>query len=137
MGRPKILVVEDNAADIELLRFALDRQGDYELQILEDGEEALRFIAEHRAGIHAPDPCVILLDVHLPKYDGLEILDALKQAPALNHIQVVVLSSASTPEAQAEIQSKGALYRTKPVTLKHFLELGAEIFALCKDPVFA
>jgi CheY-like chemotaxis protein len=129
--------VEDNAADIELLRFALDRQGDYELQVLEDGEEALRFIAEHRAGIHAPDPCVILLDVHLPRYDGLEILDALKQAPALLHIQVVVLSSSASPEAQAEIHNKGALYRAKPVTLKHFLELGSEIFALCKEPVLA
>ena len=137
MGRPKILVVEDNAADIELLRFALDRQGDYELQILEDGEEALRFIAEHRAGIHAPDPCVILLDVHLPKYDGLEILDALKRAPALLHIQVIVLSSTASPEARAEIQSQGALYRTKPVTLKHYLELGAEIFELCKERVLA
>ena len=137
MGRPKILVIEDNAADIELLRFALDRQGDYELQVLEDGEEALRFIDEHRAGIHAPDPCVILLDVHLPRYNGLEILDALKRAPALVHIQVFVLSSAATPETQAEIQNKGARYRSKPVTLKHFLELGAEIFAVCKNPVLA
>jgi len=137
VGRPKILVVEDNAADIELLRFALDRQGDYELQILEDGEEALRFIEEHRAGIHAPDPCVILLDVHLPKYDGLEILDALKRAPALVHIQVIMLSSSASPEAHAEIQSKGALYRTKPVTLKHYLELGVEIFEVCKEQVMA
>jgi two-component system, chemotaxis family, response regulator Rcp1 len=137
VGRPKILVIEDNAADIELLRFALDRQGEYELQVLEDGEEALRFIAEHRAGIHDPDPCVILLDVHLPRYDGLEILDALKKAPALQRIQVFVLSSAATREAQAAIQNKGALYRAKPLTLKHFLELGAEIFAVCKDPVLA
>ena len=137
MSRPKILVVEDNAADIELLRFALDRQGDYELKVLEDGEAALRFIAEHRAGLHPPEPCIILLDVHLPKYDGLEILDALKEAPALQHIQVIVLSSVASPEAEAEIRDKGAVFRTKPVTLKKFLELGAEIFALCKDTVAA
>ena len=135
MGRPKILVVEDNAADIELLRFALDRQGEYELQILRDGEEALQFIAEHRAGIHPPDPCVILLDVNLPKCDGLEVLDALKRTPVLDHIKVVVLSSFASPEARTEIQNKGALYRAKPITLKHFMELGAEIFALCKEPV--
>jgi len=58
-------------------------------------------------------------------------------APALVHIQVFVLSSAASPETQAEIQNKGARYRSKPVTLKHFLELGAEIFAVCKAPVLA
>lgn len=137
MSRPRILVVEDNPADIELLRFALDRQGEYTLQVLEDGEEALHFIAEHRAGLHPPDPCVILLDVHLPKYDGLEILDALKDAGTLRHIRVIVLSSVASPEAEAEIRGKGAIYRTKPVTLKKFLELGAEIFALCHEAVAA
>jgi len=137
MSRPRILVVEDNAADIELLRFALERQGDYVLEVLEDGEEALRFVAEHRDGLHPPDPCVILLDVHLPKYDGLEILDALKGAGTLRHIQVIVLSSIASPEEEAEIRSKGAIYRTKPVTLKKFLELGAEIFALCSESVAA
>jgi len=75
--------------------------------------------------------------VHLPKCNGLEILDALKCPPALVHIKVVVLSSSVSPETRAEIQNKGALYKTKPVTLKHFLELGAEIFALCKEPVLA
>ena len=135
MSRPKILVIEDNPADIELLRFALDRQGDFDLQVLEDGEEALRFIAEHPAGLHTPEPCVILLDIHLPKYDGLEILDALKAAPALEHIQVIVFSSVTSPEAEAEIIRKGALYRVKPVTLQNFMELGAEITALCKDVV--
>jgi CheY-like chemotaxis protein len=130
-------VVEDNAADIELLRFALDRQGDHVLEVLEDGEAALRFVAEHRAGLHPPDPCVILLDVHLPKYDGLEILDALKGARTLQHIQVIVMSSIASPEAEAAIRGKGAIYRTKPVTLKKFLELGAEIFALCKEALAA
>lgn len=137
MSLPKILIVEDNAADIELLRYALDRQGDYELQVLEDGEAALQFIEEHRAGKHTPDPCVILLDVHLPKYDGLHILDAIRLEPALLHIQVIVLSSSTSPEAQAEIYSKGALYRTKPVTLGNYLELGEEIFAVCKDVILA
>ena len=137
MSRPRILVVEDNAADIELLRFALERQGDYILEVLEDGEEALRFIAEHRDGLHPPDPCIILLDVHLPKYNGLEILDALKRARTLRHIQVIVLSSIASPQEEAQIRGMGAIYRAKPLTLKKFMELGAEIFALCKEAVAA
>ena len=135
MTRPKILIIEDNPADIELLRFALEQHGDCDLQVLEDGEEALRFIAERRAGLRIPEPCIILLDVHLPKYDGLAILDALKEAPALEHIQVIVLSSVASPEVEAEIIAKGALYRVKPVTLQNFMELGAEIFTLCKEGV--
>jgi two-component system response regulator len=136
VSRPKILIIEDNAADIELLRFALDRQGDYELKVLQDGEEALQFIAESRAGMHVPDPCVILVDIHLPKYDGLQILEALKSDPALLHVRVIVLSSSASPEVRAEIHSKGALYRAKPVTLADYLALGSEIFEVCKEVVY-
>ena len=139
MSRPRILVIEDNPADIELLRFALDRQGKpYDLDVLKDGEEALRFIEKHRAaGNASPDPCVILLDIHLPRHDGLTILTALKREPVLTHIQVFVLSSAASPEVKAEIRSQGALYRSKPMNLHQFMELGAEIFSVCREPVLA
>ena len=140
MSQPRILVIEDNVADIELLRFVLDRQEkEYDLDVLKDGEEVLRFIEKHRAGVSAssPDPCVILLDIHLPKHDGLEILNALKREPALTHIQVIILSSVASPEAMVGIRSQGALYRAKPVSLQQYMELGAEILELCREPVLA
>jgi CheY-like chemotaxis protein len=67
----KILVIEDNIADINLLRLALDQRGEkYELQVLNSGDDAIRFIQEQRTGLsEEPEkPCVILLDLHLPKY---------------------------------------------------------------------
>jgi CheY-like chemotaxis protein len=138
MSRPKFLVIEDNPADIELLRFALDKQGEpYDLDILMDGEQALQFIEEHRAGTRALDPCVILLDVHLPRFDGLQILKALKQAPALTHIRVIMLTSFASIEEEAQIASLGAVYRTKPAGLRQYMDLGEEIFEVCKTMVFA
>ena len=133
MPAARILVIEDNEGDIHLLRFALDQQGeDYELEILKDGEEALRFVHEHRTGIREPEPCVILLDLHLPRYDGIAILHAIREAPSLEHIQIVVLSGQADPLQRAEMTSLGAFYRTKPSTLPELSELAAEIFVICK-----
>jgi CheY-like chemotaxis protein len=133
MPPARILVIEDSEADIQMLRLALDQEEeDYELEILKDGEEALRFIHEHRTGARAPEPCVILLDVQLPRYDGMAVLRAIRMAPALEHIHVLVLSGLVNPRQAAEIASLSALYRRKPSTLNELSELAAEIFIICK-----
>lgn len=138
MSRPKILAIDDSSADIELLRLALDRQReDYELEVLQNGAEALHFISEHRAEMRSPDPCVIVLDIHLPMHDGMEVLKAVRREPALMHIQVVVLSSFLNTEKKAEVERIGGLYRTKPATLPGLLDLAAEILAICKQALAA
>jgi CheY-like chemotaxis protein len=130
----RIVVVEDNSADIGLLRMALNDQGEeYDLVVLNTGEEALRFVREHRTGIRGQEPCVIILDLHLPQYDGLEILQAVRQVPVLEHIKVIVLSGSASPDERREIDALGAVYREKPFVLQDFMVLGAEIFALCKN----
>jgi CheY-like chemotaxis protein len=88
-------------------------------------------VKEHRDGLHEDEPCVILLDLHLPRYDGITILKAIKQAPVLAHIHVMVLSGIATPQEQFKIATMGALYRQKPSNLEGYLDLGAEIFAVC------
>jgi CheY-like chemotaxis protein len=133
MQPARILVIEDNEGDIQLLRFALDQQKeDYELEILRDGEEALRFVHENRTGVREPEPCVILLDLHLPRYDGIAILQAIRETPPLEHIQIVVLSGQADPRQKAEMASHGAFYRRKPSTLSELSELAAEIFVICR-----
>jgi CheY-like chemotaxis protein len=133
MPTARILVIEDNEGDIQMLRFALDQQEeDYELEILRDGEAALQFVHENRTGVREPEPCVIVLDLHLPRYDGIAILHAIREAPSLEHIQVVVLSGQADPRQKTELSRLGAFYRAKPSTLSELSELAAEIFVICK-----
>src|SRR6266404_1552719 len=95
----RILIIEDNPGDVFLLRHALETiDENFELKVLADGEQALQFVREHRLGLHPPDPCVIVVDLHLPKHDGMAVLRALKCAPALEHIGVVVLSGLASAE---------------------------------------
>jgi CheY-like chemotaxis protein len=130
----RILVIEDNAFDIVLLRHALDQQQeDYELEILSDGEAALRFVHEHRTHLQVLEPCVILLDLYLPAYDGMAVLRAIREAPALEHIHVVVWTALANSDQEIEITSMGALCRKKSTFLKDLFELAAEIIAICKS----
>ncbi|MDP9055469.1 MAG: response regulator, partial [Acidobacteriota bacterium] len=73
MNPAKIVLVDDNIADVKLLRLALDGEGArYELQVLPTGDEALRFVRSNHSDTARPDPCVIVLDLNMPRYDGLE-----------------------------------------------------------------
>jgi CheY-like chemotaxis protein len=135
----KILVIEDSLGDVLLLRFALDHHKEnYKLEVLRDGEEAIRFVESQRAATVEPEPCVIVLDLNLPKYDGKSVLKALKRAPALAHIQVVALSGLASPSDQRDLEVLGCrLLRTKPMKLEHWIDLAAEIIAICREPVAA
>ena len=131
----RIVVIEDNAADVTLLRYALDQHGvAYELEVFKDGEQALRFVQQHRTGAREPHPCVIVLDLYLPRYDGLAVLKAIREAPALAHIRVVVVSSGTTAGEEQQMLELGVrLYRNKPANLEDLTELGREILSICKE----
>jgi chemotaxis family two-component system response regulator Rcp1 len=133
----KILVIEDNPADVFLLRFALNYHKEkYELELLRDGDEAIRFVDEQRRLSADPEPYVIVLDLNLPKDDGKAVLKAIKQEPVLAHIQVVALSSFASPTDAAEIQGLGArLYRAKPMKLDDWIVLAGKILAMCREPI--
>jgi CheY-like chemotaxis protein len=138
MSEIRILYIEDNPADIAILRYALDAQGEeYDLEVLKDGEEALRFVREKRAGKQVPKPCVILLDLHLPKYDGLEVLMAIVETPALRHIRVLMTSSQVRPSEADQIVALGAVYRKKPDSVEEYLQFAVEAIALCKESLSA
>jgi CheY-like chemotaxis protein len=130
----RIVLVDDNEIDVALFRFALDQhQEDYDLEVLSDGKAALEFVSEHRTGLREPTPCVILLDLYLPLFDGMAVLQAIRKAPALEHIRVIVLTGMASPRQQVEIAGMGALYRRKSSSLDEIIELAAEVLTLCKN----
>ena len=91
-----ILLVEDNPKDIELTLAALERCGlANDVVVARDGAEALDYL--HRRGRFASrntvDPAVVLLDLKLPKVDGLQVLEALKGSPQMRALPVVMLTS--------------------------------------------
>jgi CheY-like chemotaxis protein len=132
----KILVMEDNPADVHLLRMALDHHGEqYRLELLQDGEEALRFVHSQRTAPSAPEPCVIILDLHLPRHDGKAVLRAIKHEPSLCHVHVVALTSVPSPSDEREVRLLGVrLCKAKPMELDEWLALAAEILAICREP---
>ena len=136
MAKPSIVVIEDNSADIDLLRYALGQlETEYELEVLRDGAEALQFVEQHRRGIRTPDPCVIVLDLHLPRYDGLEVLHAIKRTPPIAHIHVVVLTGSASPREEGEIRGLNGICFQKPSELDAYLKLAADLMKICREGI--
>jgi len=131
----RILMIEDNPADVSLLRYALDQQDDiYSLDVLRDGAEAIEFIRSQRSHNSSIDPCVMTLDLHLPKHDGTAVLRAIAETPSLSNLRVVVLTNLASPQEEREALGFDIrLYRVKPAELDGWVSLAAEILAICKE----
>jgi DNA-binding response OmpR family regulator len=71
--------------------------------------------------------------MHLPRYDGMAILRAIREAPALEHIRVLIMSALATPQQEIEIASLGGTYRRKSSSLHDLVKLAEEIIAICKS----
>jgi len=81
-------------------------------------------------------PCVLALDLNLPRYDGLAVLKAIRREPALEHVRVIALTGGASPRVEAEVRSLGVrLYLAKPTDLNGFVKLAEDIIAICKEPV--
>jgi CheY-like chemotaxis protein len=132
MPRAKILIIEDNSSDIFLLRRALIAMGgeNFDLEIAVDGERALQMI-DGGNGHEDMRPCVILLDLHLPKHDGLEILRAIRRSAVMSEIQVIVTTNAASPKEADKLREMGVECRMKPKNLSEFEQLAADLIAIC------
>jgi CheY-like chemotaxis protein len=121
-----ILLVEDDLQDVELTVTALD---DYKLRnevvVTRDGVEALDFLYRRAAFAERPAglPVVILLDLKLPRIDGLEVLRQLKADESLRSVPVVVLTSSRESRDLEECYRLGVnAYVVKPVRFNEFIE---------------
>ncbi len=121
-----ILLVEDNPKHIELTLAALEQgQLANEVVIARDGAEALDFL--YRQGTYAGrttlDPAVVLLDLKLPKIDGLEVLAAVKSNPDLRHTPIVMLTSSREENDLVRSYELGVnAFVVKPVGFREFFE---------------
>ena len=123
----EILLVEDSAEDVELFRHAFERAGlSGRLHIVVDGAEALDFMCgsgRYAARNSAIWPKVILLDLKLPKVDGLEVLKRLKADPRTASIPIVVLSSSQEERDLAASYKLGVnSYVVKSMDFDQFAE---------------
>jgi len=134
----RILLVEDNPGDVLLLRLALSQhEPNYILETLRDGAEAIGFVNDHWH-TSEPEPCVIVLDWHLPKHDGSFVLQSIRQTPGMSHVRVVALTSLISPQDEAEILRLGVrLYRAKPTDLDGWHRLAGEILEICHEPLLS
>lgn len=124
-----VLLVEDDPGDVLMTREAFEHfKIRNVLHVVTDGEQALQFL--HRTGRYAdsPRPGLILLDLNLPRKDGLEVLAELKADPVLKVIPVVVLT---TSQAEEDILRSYRLhanaYVSKPVDFERFIEVIRQI----------
>lgn len=125
MLRP-ILLVEDNPYDLELSLTALHKTGlANEVIVARDGEEAYDYLFYKGAHAERPhgNPAVVLLDIKLPKIDGLELLGMIRKQPELRHLPVVLLTSSREEQDVLRGYQLGSnAYVVKPVAFPDFIK---------------
>jgi CheY-like chemotaxis protein len=136
-----ILLVEDNAKDLELTLVALERARlANEVVTARDGAEALDYL--RREGAYAGrvpgNPAVVLLDLKLPKVDGLQVLETIKCDPVLQTTPVVVLTSSGEEQDLLRSYRLGVnAYVVKPVAFQDFIRAVQELggfWAVLNEP---
>ena len=121
----EILLIEDNPGDVRLTLEALKESKIINnLQVVDDGIEALSYLKKEGIYKDKPRPDLIILDLNLPRKDGREVLGEIKSDPVLKQIPIVILT---TSEAEEDIIKSYELhancYITKPVNMEQFIKV--------------
>lgn len=121
-----ILLIEDNPKDLELTLLALEKSNlANEVVTLRDGAEALSYLfrRDMYADRSVGNPAVILLDLKLPKVDGIQVLEKIKANPDLQSIPVVMLTTSREEKDLVNSYKLGVnAYVVKPVAFKEFID---------------
>ena len=119
---PEVLLVDDNPADIDLMREVLGGcKHHYHVNAVHDGEEAISFL--HRRGKYSEAPCpdLVILDLNLPRKDGREVLKEMKSDSLFYKIPIVVFTTSQASSDISSCYSLGAnCYIQKPVDFDQF-----------------
>lgn len=124
MSSPKILLVDDNEGDILLAREAVEElQLDVELAVVKDGEKALEYIFKENSFSNVTRPDLILLDINLPKLNGIDVLKKIKSDATAQFIPVIMLSTSSSQKDIERAYSNYAnCYIVKPESADNIIK---------------
>jgi len=125
----EVLLVEDDPGDVLMTQEAFEEHKvRNKLSVVSDGEEALAYLRQQGQHAEAPRPDLILLDLNLPRIDGREVLQVIKQDEDLRRIPVVVLTTSQADEDILRSYSLHAnAYVTKPVDFERFIAVIRQI----------
>lgn len=122
----RILIVEDNPADVYITRMALAKEMSFEAVVVDDGAPAITYLNSDPPYQDTPKPDLVILDLNLKTVDGLHVLRWIRGRPDLNRLPVVVLSS-FPPDAQHDAAAQASCYIQKPGNLDEYLQIGRAI----------
>jgi len=124
---PEILLADDNASDVYLIREALREHAvDCVLRVASDGKDVLGIISGASPNANAERIDLLILDLNLPRHDGIEILQRMRESAWMERVPVVVLTSSDSPRDRLMANELGVTrYLRKPSSLDEFLGLGA------------
>jgi CheY-like chemotaxis protein len=126
-----ILLAEDNVADVVFFREALADAGlQARLEVVGNGEDAMRFLCRQGPFDQAPRPDVLVLDLNLPIKNGQEVLLEMASDPVLNTIPVVILTTSTSEACVCEMYPRGrCLYFVKTPEFRQLQEIVRQIAA--------
>lgn len=128
----QVLIIEDNPIDVYMVQCALQKEPDWttETTVADDGEKAIELLLQHSKRSIRDWPDLVILDLNLPKRDGVEVLEMIRTTNGLRRLPVVVLSSSPTDVIKSKLKRvniEANCYVTKPPDLDEFLALGKRI----------
>jgi two-component system, chemotaxis family, response regulator Rcp1 len=125
-GRPAvILLVEDNDNDVELTKLGFRRaKFAVDLHHVSNGEQCMAFLRKEGAHVNAPTPDIILLDLNMPRMDGIEVMQEINKDEKLKHLVMVVLTSSKADEdVMRSYKLRCNSYLVKPINFEAFAKM--------------
>lgn len=125
----QILLVEDDPHDVELIQLALDSYNFVNrMDIVQDGEQALHYLLGQPNSERYPLPRLVLLDLKLPKLNGIRVLRAIREHPRTHNLVVVVMTSSLEDRDLTACYELGVnSYIVKPLDFQQFTEIARQV----------
>jgi CheY-like chemotaxis protein len=129
---PVILCVDDDEDDLFFIREIIQAQGhSFEIEEARNGLDALNYLQQ---GLKKAElPCLIIMDMNMPRMDGRQTIAKIKESEQLSNIPIVVFTTSSNADHQKYFESQGIHFITKPFDYKVFTKEIINLLAYCAD----